>query len=54
MQDVMAFLTSHQGLVTGVVVAVLDLVFALSPKAAGNGLLHQVYVWIKPPAPPKV
>jgi len=38
--------------VAPLVVAILDLVFALSPSLAANGLLHQVFLWVggKPPA----
>jgi hypothetical protein len=38
-------LTSHLGVISAVLVAVLDLVFALNPKAnAPDGLLHMVYL----------
>jgi len=47
------FVLAHQGLFAGLGVAVLDLVFALSPSLASNGLLHAFYLWLKPSAPPK-
>lgn len=49
----MAWLQANWAMVVApLVVAVLDLVFALSPSLAANGILHQVYVWLKksPPA----
>lgn len=45
------FIVAHQAVFSGLAVALLDLVFALSPSAAGNGLLHQLYVWLKPATP---
>lgn len=38
--------------VAPLVVALLDLAFALSPGLAANGVLHQLFLWAggKPPA----
>lgn len=56
MSGLVSWVVAHQGLVSGVVVAILDLLFALSPSLAANGILHQVYLWISglssPPAAP--
>ncbi len=42
----MAWIVAHQGVCAGVVVAILDLVFAVSPAASGSGILHQLYVFL--------
>lgn len=41
------FLVLHQGLIAGALVAILDLVMALIPGLASNGILHAVYLFIK-------
>lgn len=46
MQAIISWVVAHQAIVSGAVVGVLDLVFALSPALAGNGILHQIYLWI--------
>jgi len=49
----MAWLQANWGtLVAPLVVAILDLVFALSPGLEANGILHQIFLWCggKPPA----
>ena len=53
MSAVWSFIVAHQAVLSGLGVAVLDLVFALSPSASGSGLLHQIYLWLggKPSAP---
>ena len=38
--------------VAPLVVAVLDLVFALSPSLAANGLLHALFLWVGGKTPP--
>lgn len=35
---------AHEAVVSGAAVAVLDLLFALSPSFASNGVLHWVYL----------
>lgn len=47
MEALIAWLTAHSAVVAGAVVAVLDLVFALVPGLAANGILHQIYLWLK-------
>lgn len=48
------FVLNHQAVVTGLVVAVLDLVFALNPNVnAPDGILHSIYVFIKKLNAPK-
>jgi len=41
---VVAFILQYKAVLAGLVVAILDLVMALNPKIAGNGLLHWVLV----------
>ncbi len=41
-----AWIVAHQAVCSGLLVAVLDLVFAVSPAASGSGLLHQAYVFL--------
>jgi hypothetical protein len=38
--------------VAPLVVAIIDLVYAISPSLKANGLLHQIFIWFggKPPA----
>lgn len=47
MSALISFIVAHEGVLAGLGVAVLDLVFALNPNVAGNGVLHQVYLWLK-------
>ena len=42
-QSVIAFLLAHRALEAGLVVAVLDLLFAVYPGVKANGILHFVY-----------
>lgn len=44
MQALVSWIVGHQGVLAGAGVAVLDLVFALSPKIDSNGILHWVYL----------
>lgn len=46
MQAVINFLLGHQAVLAGAIVAILDLVFALVPSAASNGILHWVYLQV--------
>lgn len=41
------FVSSHLGLLSTLVVAVMDLLFAVNSKAASNGILHWVYLQLK-------
>lgn len=47
MQPIIDFIVHNQAVVAGVVVAFLDLVFAVSKNLQANGILHQVYLWLK-------
>jgi hypothetical protein len=47
MQAVIDFVMSHQVVLAGVVVAIIDLAMALSPSLASNGILHSVYLFLK-------
>lgn len=47
MEAVIAWLVAHSAVMAGALVGVLDLVFALVPSLAANGILHQVYLWLK-------
>ena len=38
------FIQDHHGVISVAAVAVLDLVFAINPKATSNGVLHWVYL----------
>lgn len=46
----MDFIISHSGLFMALIVAVLDLAFALNSKLESNGILHAIYVALKKPA----
>ena len=46
MQAIIQWVVAHQAVVAGLVVGILDFVFAVSPSLAANGILHQVYLWI--------
>ena len=46
-----AFVQAHQALFAGVAIALLDLGFALSDKINGNGVLHQLYLFLKKDKP---
>lgn len=41
------WLISHQGILAGVVVSILDLVFALRPDWESSGVLHWIYLQLK-------
>ena len=47
MQAVIDFVMSHMAVLAGLLVAVLDLVFALNSKAESNGVLHWIYMQVK-------
>ena len=47
MAAVWAWITGHEVVVVGMLVAVLDFVFAVSPGLASNGILHGLYLWLK-------
>lgn len=47
MDSIIQFVTGHEVILAGLIVAVLDLVIALNPKAESNGLLHGIYVFCK-------
>lgn len=47
------WIVAHQGVVAGFVVGALDLIFALVPSLEANGILHQVYLWVKSLVTPK-
>lgn len=44
MQNIISWVTTHQAMVGGSVVAILDLVFALIPGIQSNGILHFIFV----------
>ncbi len=60
MSQIIAFVVAHEAVLAGLLVAVLDLVFALSPSLEANGILHALFLWVgglankQPPAPPAV
>jgi hypothetical protein len=47
MDSVIQFVVSHEVIVAGAVVGILDLVIALNPKAESNGVLHGIYIFCK-------
>ncbi len=47
MASVISWILAHQGLVAGVLVSILDLVFALVPSWESNGLLHWFFLQIQ-------
>lgn len=48
MANLISWLISHQGVLAGAGIAVLDLVFALNPNVeAPDGVLHAVYMQLK-------
>ena len=44
MQNVIVFIQAHQAVLAAVGVSVLDLIFALNPNAASNGILHWIFL----------
>ncbi len=44
----LAWIQANQAVVAGAVVAIIDLVFALSPGLESNGILHAIYGFLKP------
>lgn len=48
MQSIISFIVGHEAVLSGLVVAILDLVFALNPNAnAPDGLLHSIYLFVQ-------
>lgn len=47
MSQVISFIVAHEAVLSGLGVAVLDLLFALNSNLSGNGILHQIYVSLK-------
>lgn len=47
MAQIISFILAHKELEAGIIIAILDLVFALNAKAASNGILHFVYLKAK-------
>jgi hypothetical protein len=62
MQAVIDFIVAHQAVLAGLVIGILDLVFALNPNAnAPDGVLHMIYLLVSklvtktpPQVPPAV
>lgn len=56
LQQILAFATSHQVMLAGVGVAILDLIFALQPTIKSNGVAHWIYLklqaLVSPAVPP--
>lgn len=46
MQVIIDWVIAHQAVVAGAVVGILDLIFALVPSWASQGLLHWVYLQV--------
>lgn len=44
LQSVLSFVSSHAVVMSAAGVAVLDLIFAVNPAAASNGVLHYIYL----------
>ncbi len=44
---VIQWVMSHQAVVAGLIVGLLDLVFALKPNWAANGIVHWIYLQAK-------
>lgn len=51
-----AFIVANKVVFASFGVALIDLLFAVSPGLSGNGILHQILVWLgglsNPPVPP--
>lgn len=47
MQGIIDWILAHQIVLAVFIVALLDLAFALAPKLEANGILHQIYLWVK-------
>lgn len=45
MAAIISWISAHQACVAGAVVGILDLVMALIPGLAANGILHQLLLW---------
>lgn len=59
MQAVLSWLMAHEAVLAGVVVAVVDLLFAISPASQSNGILqyiakqaHSILSAVQPTPPP--
>lgn len=50
MASLVSWVVAHKALEIALAVAALDLVFALKPSWESNGLLHWVYLQLKPSA----
>lgn len=46
------WITSHQVLLAGFIVAIIDFIMALVPSIASNGILHSIYLFFKGIASP--
>lgn len=44
--QIIAFIVAHQVVLAALGAALLDLIFALNPAAASNGMLHWVWLWL--------
>ncbi len=47
MQTVIDWVLAHQLILSGLIVAVLDFIFAIIPTLQGNGILHSLYMLVK-------
>lgn len=47
MKNVIDFVLGNQAVLAGILVAILDLVFALIPSVKANGILQGIYNFVK-------
>ncbi len=47
MQSVIDFIMAHTVVMAGVLVGVLDFIFAMNKSLEANGILHSIYVFLK-------
>lgn len=47
MASIIAFIQAHLVIVVGLIVAIMDFVFALIPSIESNGIVHMIYLWLK-------
>lgn len=46
MQALISWVMAHQAIVSGLLVGILDFVFAIVPSWASNGVLHWIYLQV--------
>lgn len=53
LNQILEFLVAHQVVSTGLIIAIMDFIFAINKNLESNGLLHGLYLFVKGLKPPK-